>query len=330
VSGVRVVAVDDGLLDQILDQTHPIWHDGLSRQAYGAFYRAQRRTGWGAASLSRLALVDDGKVLCSAKRYDLVVRLDGRDLRTAGLGAVFTAPRHRGQGHARRLLDEMLRDAVSAGFDLAMLFSEIGPAYYERLGFFALPHEEVEIQVERKPGAPAVLVRALEDRDYPLLADMHESRAAPYRLSLRRPVDFIQYGVTKKRLLAGLGPAGLRELQVFVAEEGGRAAAYVSLLVSRSGPSSEALWWTVEECGDRDPGGARVGAILQALLARDPEQARPRIRAWLPPGFLPPQCRIVTRRPARELLMVRTLQRDIAIDPPLTAADVCYWHGDAF
>jgi hypothetical protein len=26
----------------------------------------------------------------------------------------------------------------------------------------------------------------------------------------------------------------------------------------------------IEECGDRDPSGARVGAILQALIAREP------------------------------------------------------------
>jgi hypothetical protein len=50
--------------------------------------------------------------------------------------------------------------------------------------------------------------------------------------------------------------------------------------------------------GDRDPSGARVGAILQALIAREPVQHRPTIRAWLPHGFVAPQvtrdCRATT------------------------------------
>jgi hypothetical protein len=46
--------------------------------------------------------------------------------------------------------------------------------------------------------------------------------------------------------------------------------------------------WTIEECGDRHPSGARVGAILQALIAREPVERRPTIRAWLPSRLRPP------------------------------------------
>ena len=60
-----------------------------------------------------------------------------------------------------------------------------------------------------------------------------------------------------------MGPAGDREVQFFIAEEGASAVAYVVISV-RGGA------WVLEECGDRDPAGARVGAILQVLMARDP------------------------------------------------------------
>jgi hypothetical protein len=115
----------------------------------------------------------------------------------------------------------------------------------------------------------------------------------------RRTLAFVQYAITKKRLLAGLGQAGARQLHFFIAEEGITAAAYV--IVSMVGSR-----WTIEECGDRDASGARVGAILQALIAREPVD-RPTIRAWLPRGFVPPQATIVSAKPSTDVLMVRSL-----------------------
>src|SRR6202008_1971833 len=85
----------------------------------------------------------------------------------------------------------------------------------------------------------------------------------------------VKYAITTRRLLAGLGSAHARKLQFLIAEEGIPAAAYVVLSVVGND-------WTLEECGDRDPSGARVGALLQALIAREPGETRPTIRAGLP------------------------------------------------
>lgn len=126
------------------------------------------------------------------------------------------------------------------------------------------------------------LIRRGEERDLATIVVTGQVRATPFRFHLDRDVDFVQYAVTNKRLLAGLGTAGARQLHFFIAEEGITAAAYV--VVSIVGDI-----WTIEECGDRDPSGARVGAILQALIAREPVERRPTIRAWLPPRFGPPQ-----------------------------------------
>ena len=48
--------------------------------------------------------------------------------------------------------------------------------------------------------------------------------------------------------------------------------------------------WTIEECGDRDPSGARVGAILQALIARVTRRAPPD-----DPRLAPSRVRTATR-----------------------------------
>src|SRR5688572_27449457 len=96
-TGMNLVAAEGLVLEQILDLTHPLWADGLTRENYARYNQAQMRTPWGKERLRRYALVaDDGRLLTSAKRYDLTVRLDGRDVEAVGFGAVFTPEDERG------------------------------------------------------------------------------------------------------------------------------------------------------------------------------------------------------------------------------------------
>lgn len=319
---MNIVPADGQLLEEILDHTFPIWSEGLSRPAYGQWNQAQLRTPWGRRHLQRLALLDDrGGVLATAKQYRFDVRVGGRDGWMCGIGAVFTPPEHRGKGHASTLVEELVSRAQHDGALLASLFSEIGAAFYERLGFTGVPLDEVTITVEQKGGAPAMLVRAGEERDLDAVATMHAVRSAPAPFALRRDSTLVHYALSKKRLLAGLGPPGLRQLEFFVAEEGASAVAYVVLNVNANG-------WTLEEAGDRDPTGARLGAMLQVLLAREPSHRMPLIRAWWPRACsVPPQIQLVDRSVPKDLWMVRSLS-DAAM--PKTADDVFYWHADHF
>ena len=152
---------------------------------------------------------------------------------------------------------------------------------------------------------------------------MGRARSHSYRLLLDRDSDLIQFTIAKKRLLAGLGPPGARQVLFFVAEEGASAVAYV--VVSVRGTE-----WTVEEGGDRDPAGARLGAILQVLIAREPGEARPQLRGWLPTDLCPPQLHILERSPARDVMMIRPLTAAGTPDRPLGEPDVFYWQGDQF
>jgi GNAT superfamily N-acetyltransferase len=290
---MTVTVADPAVHEQILDLTYPLWGEGLTRRAYGTWNRGQMSTPWGRTHLERVALVDDGQLLSSAKRYEFEALVSGVRERVVGVGAVFTPPGSRGQGHARVLIDEMLSQAERAGAGWALLFSEIGDAYYKAIGFVPLPRSMVTLMVREKPGAPATFVRGGESADLAFIAELSAIYTHGAGFALDRTADLIGFGIARRRLLAGLGPAGLRHVEFFVAEEGGRPAAYV--VISR-GPSGVVL----EECGDRDPSGARVGAILQVLQAREPSFRQEPIRAWLPEGFRPPRCSWSTnRRPRR-------------------------------
>jgi hypothetical protein len=68
------------------------------------------------------------------------------------------------------------------------------------------------------------------------------SGAERFRFHIDRSVDLIKHAITRKRLLAGLGAAGGRQMEFVIAEEGITAAAYIVIVGGT---------WMIEECGDR-------------------------------------------------------------------------------
>jgi predicted N-acetyltransferase YhbS len=319
---MRLIEADDPQREQIMDGTYPVWGEGLSREAYSRWNRAQMATPWGRDHLRRVAIVDDtGDILASAKRYDFDARAGGERIRILGIGAVFTPESKRGRGYARTLIELMMADAAARGGTLALLFSEIGPAYYETLGFQVVQQRRVTLEAAAPNGSPAMLVRSGDADDLPVMADISARYTSEAAFALERSPGLIGFGLARRRLLAGLGPPGLRDVEFFVTEEAHRAAAYV--VVTR-GPRGRFL----EDCGDRDPTGARIGAMLQVLAARAPVDAPLRVTGWLPASLRPPQVRVVLDEPANDIMMVRSLVGDPKALPVLTPS--VYWPLDLF
>lgn len=308
------------LLDQVFDATYPLWGDGLSREAYAKWNLAQVRTSWGRRNLQRVGLVQSGEVVASAKRYLFEVAVDGAVVPALGVGAVFTPESRRRQGWAKRLIEAMLEDGERRGCRVAILFSEIGPEYYLPFGFVPVERTLVPVDVPRsRRGAPGTMVRSLEPTDLPGLAEIARKHAAGSAFALVRDADLVEFSLTRHRLRAGLGPAGLRQLEVFVSEEGHKPVAFV--VISR-GPAGVML----EDCGDRDPSGARVGAMLEALAEREPSHPDRTLRAWLPPGMCPPQLALGSPLPAAEVMMLRPLSPTLAFPhSPNSPFPHSYW-----
>lgn len=320
---LRLETASDAALDQILRDTYPVWGGGLSFEAYAKYQAAERRTAWGHAHIERMALFDGARLLASAKRYELSARVDGRIRRVLGLGALFTPKELRGRGAASAMVAHLVDAANTEGFEFVLLFSDIGPVLYERLEFVPIPLDTTTLRVRAKDGAPAMLVRAADEKDLAHLTELSLARAAKARFSLDRTEDFIRHAVSKRRLLAGLGPPGLRQVEFLVAEEGHMAVAYLLCSVHNGA-------WTIEEAGDRDPSGARLGAMLQVMLAREPSLDPPRISGYWPHDLRPPQLEVASVKPTDEVMMIRPLRDRTLPMPPLSASDIAYWHGDVF
>ena len=246
--------------------------------------------------------------------------LDGRSIRICGIRRVWTSPSR--SGDATTLVDAILANAVEQGAEMGLVISDAEPDDAVGAGFETIRFTDLTLAVAESPrhGAPMTTVRAGGVPDLGAIAEMGRVRAEPFRFHFERDVDFVQYAITAKRLLAGLVPANRRNLQFFIAEEGITAAVYVVMSVAGD-------VWTIEECGDRDPCGARVGALLQALIAREPAKAPPTIRGRFPAGFLPPQTTIVTATPSTQHISVRMLKAG-AKAPALSGDQVLLWNDD--
>lgn len=300
----------------------------LAAGAHRRWQSALGKTAWGRAGIRPVLLTEHGERQASATQYDFVAVLDGRAIRARGFSDVVAAGDATdvagGEAARQRLVAHLVADAVGNGIEVVLLFSPLDPAWCREHGFADITPETLTLEVQpgRRPGAPMVMIRAGEDRDLPALAAMGHLQAAPFRFSLDRGADFIHHGIISRRLMAGLAPAGACELHFFVVEEGSTAVAYVVLSVAGGD------WW-IEACGDRDPTGHRVGCILQALLARDPSAAPPRIRGWIPESLVPPQVTVIARERTPTTVMAALIGGDAPV-APLTAEDVLYWKADVF
>lgn len=321
---MSVVTAEGTVFELIVDERYERGDLPLEHHAFRRWHLAQRQTPWGRKHIRPVAVMKNGTVVASATRFALAGILDQRPVSVYGIGSVLSHSRDGNAAPARALVEHLLDDAVASGAEVALLFSPMDDEWRRREGFHAITQRLVELTLTPtpRPGAPMVLVRGGEDRDLAAIAAMGQIRSAPFRFHLDRDLDFVQHAIAAKRLLAGFGASGVQELQFFIAEEGITAAAYVVIsVVGRT--------WTLEECGDRDPTGARIGALLQALVAREPASHPPIIRGWLPPAFVPPQATVAPSEASDGQVFARLLG-DEHDARPLTADDTLYWHNDLF
>jgi GNAT superfamily N-acetyltransferase len=305
-------------LERILDVTHVLWSEGLGRADYGTWQHAQMATPWGRRSLRRVALVEGSMLLASAKRYDFVAHVDGVRTHVLGIGAVFTPNAERGRGHARALIDAMIAEAEARGCRLALLFSEIGPRYYEGLGFTVIDRDEVAFQMPAGH-AGAAAVRPGRAEDLLPMAALNAQLQSTSTFALERTPETMEFGLVRRRQLAALSAPNRLAVEWLVTEEHGELAAYV---IATRRPRG----LVIEDCGDRDSGGTHVAAMVATILEQ-PSFHPPLVHAWLPESFRAWTQPALWRAVADEVMMIRPIG---GAGLPAFSGPVTYWNLDLF
>lgn len=160
-------------------QTHPFWGGTLTLELHVERNLAQMRAA-GPGLLRRVGWIDEnGELLAALKWYSVLLRVPGpagpRTVRTVGIGSVFTSERHRKRGAATALLRAVLEEARAAGEEAALLYSDIDPAFYARLGFREFPSLDFAAPVSALPTEGALETRPAASQDEERLQGWYES-----------------------------------------------------------------------------------------------------------------------------------------------------------
>lgn len=135
--------------------THKQWGGERSVESY--VMRALSATHGGQDHVSYAGLFERSELISTLARYRFELCSPKGQLPAIGIGAVFTAAPYRGHGHARELLRRVMADAQNAGSEATLLFSDIEPAFYEKIGFTTLSHVTWSARSAALPSRPVRL-----------------------------------------------------------------------------------------------------------------------------------------------------------------------------
>jgi hypothetical protein len=286
---------------------HPIWGGGLAIDRFVTFQRRLADSGEALERSRLLGLFDGSRMLSAMKAYDLRGTCQGTPLRILGIGAVFTPPPLRRCGHARRMLELALADRKAQGYQAALLFSDIGISYYERLGFRALRSDECSADVGELPRGGLAQPAAPGD-EADLARILAQGRAANGALTLARDGWVIRFQLRRLRELARARGVGEPEWGVRILLRSGEACAMLRL--GRDALDVLDAGWTSDAM--REP----LLATLREVLLRC---GRTRLRFW-------PAHQMRTLFPAQPrstaLAMVAQLDARAPLPPAAAVADL--------
>jgi predicted N-acetyltransferase YhbS len=273
VSSVRLTPIDaQAYVEDVLPLTAELWARGRSLDAYAAQTLEIARSGYGKRHYRAIGCFDDERLVSSCRRHDRVLHVGANRLRAIGIAAVFTPPQLRGRGYASAMIGMMLDTARAQGYDLAYLFSDIRPHYYEELSFRELPSRQFSIRADSL-ASRRIEVSRLAERDWSGVRRCFEISECV------RSWGFVRTPLVWEWIRMRLRQASEHESgqQTNLVVRRGRAI--VAYVFGVRAPQHDAF--ILDELGFAGPEVAPLAPALLRSAAGDLH----RITGWLPPDF---------------------------------------------
>ena len=237
------------------------------------------------------------RVVAACGCYHISVRIDGAVEPACAVGSVHTLPEFRGRGFAPRLVDFAESQERLAGKTFSLLYSDIGPAYYERLGYRRCPAAQGwanSVESLTVPPPNCRLVRFQAAQESTPLAEMYDRGHDRYMMSIARSPDYWRY-------LLAQNP----DDEFYFLEMDGKRTGYVRL-----GIKPPAIIIRDLSLLDRDE--AERG-MYAAVIALAKSRGTERVGGWMPADAVCRQLFHVADR-IQELTMIKPLVDRIKID----------------
>lgn len=292
---------DETDLPAIFAKVHEFWGRGQTLDAYVAQRMASpqhRRARWYIASRG-------DTMVSSLGAYPIAFHRQGHVVSGMAIGSVHTRPDYRGQGGAPALLQYVERVEHDRGVEMSVLYSDIDPTYYAKLGYQLCPSytgwsspsgawhaEESTWQVEPFDGAGRV----------EQMKKFYEADHGRRRLAVSRDDAYWRHLFPKR--------PGDRFLWLYDAQ--GSTRGYVRL--EQAGGDLKMTDIAVPEASDEE-----MEQVYRAVQAYAAGLNRARLGGWLPDTAAVRRCFSLEPR-SREITMLKPLGSADALGDDLLAA----------
>lgn len=257
---------------EVLPLTAEVWAGKRDFERYVSQNLEIAHSGYGRRHFRTVGLSDGTTLLSSFKRYERAIRMGAQRIRALGIGAVYTPPELRGRGYASAMVAMAMDHARADGYDVAYLFSDIRPQFYEELGFVQLTSRAISLRADNLSNE-RIEVQRLEDQDWSGVRRCFELR------DRARSWAFVRTPLVWElvRLRIRQGSEQVAGVQTNLVVRRGRGiAAYV---LGVRAPEHDA--YLLDELGFAD---AQAAGLVAPLLRSAAGDLR-RIAGWLPPEF---------------------------------------------
>lgn len=218
----------------------------------------------------------DGQVVTSLGAYPLELRIHGHVLPSVAIGSVHTLPAFRGRGLAPRLLDWVHAFLQARGTRATLLYSDIEPEFYARLGYRRCPCYVGWVEASPRTAASsgprhqAPLTRFDPTEEVARMAELYDAYHGRFAISIARSAQYWQQLLCRGENDEFYWLGTSREVRGYVRLACHEAELRISDFALTTSPAStdaaESLYRGIVELAG-ETGAARVGGWLPKTAA---------------------------------------------------------------
>ena len=247
-----------------------------------------------------------GEVVTSLGCFGMQFKVNGQTQQGISIGSVHTLVKYRGRGFAPQLIEWVEVFHRKAGATISLLYSDIDPGYYQRLGYQLCPAWEGSVDLQNTsrsamlPEHQLVPMSLPEDRQ--AFEELYDSYHARCALSIARSSEYWEYLFQKS----------VGDELFWLQCSTGKRLGYVRL--NATDDKLKIRDWAFIECSE-----ALLAALIQVVIADAANREVAQLFGWLP-NIEPLRSMVSLEKREMEIPMLKSLCADANLPDELISS----------